>query len=355
MKFSETLAEIFRGLDKREADILQRRYGLLNRQPESLQAIADDYSLTRERVRQVQNRSLSLILPKLQRHPDVEALTRVATNYLGKLKVKRLQTLLSQLRDHYRLDDEPELNVIGFLLRYSPKLSHAEEDEHFHHFVGAQERLVKLARHVLKRIHQRFVDNHHKVWSEDKVAELVQREIERHLKVKPSQNELFDFLKIIKAVAKNPFNQFGLRSNEFISPPSLREKIRLVLKVKGRPLHFRDIYHQLKEFQTLKDEFLSHHWHKDYNQESIHNQLIFDPEIVLAGRGIYALKEWGYFDGDTLLLMRQLVKTAKRIHKEQLWEAVQKQKLISRTTFEIYLRRKEVFELDDPYVQLRHD
>jgi hypothetical protein len=354
MKLSEALADIFSGLEKRDADILQRRYGLLGRGRESLQAIADDYGLTRERVRQLQNRSLAFVLPKLQNHSMTEELTREVVNYLGKLRVKREKSLLLQLSHHYQLQGDADLNVVIFFIRHSPTLGHSPESEHFHHFVAVNEHLIKLARHVLQRIHKKFLEDDERVWSEDKVIEFVQRELERHLKVRPSVEELFDFLRIIKTIAKNPFNQFGLNSNKFISPPSLREKIHLVLQMEKRPLHFREIYNRLKQFQDVKDEFITFHWRKGYNPESVHNQLISDPKIILAGRGLYALKEWGYFGGDTLTLMRQLVKKANQMDKEELWTAIRKQKLISRITFEVYLRRKDIFELDDQFVRLRH-
>jgi RNA polymerase primary sigma factor len=45
-------------LDRREADILRRYFGLGTDEPESLQSIGEDYGVTRERVRQLRDRAL---------------------------------------------------------------------------------------------------------------------------------------------------------------------------------------------------------------------------------------------------------------------------------------------------------
>lgn len=45
-------------LDRREADILRRYFGLNADEPESLQSIGEDYGVTRERVRQLRDRAL---------------------------------------------------------------------------------------------------------------------------------------------------------------------------------------------------------------------------------------------------------------------------------------------------------
>jgi RNA polymerase nonessential primary-like sigma factor len=52
------------GLGKREREVLTGRFGLYNREPETLEALAERLGLTRERVRQIQQEALA----KLKRH-----------------------------------------------------------------------------------------------------------------------------------------------------------------------------------------------------------------------------------------------------------------------------------------------
>lgn len=54
----ETLKELLSQLAKRETDVLVMRYGLFGSEPETLKQIGERLSLTRERVRQIENEAL---------------------------------------------------------------------------------------------------------------------------------------------------------------------------------------------------------------------------------------------------------------------------------------------------------
>jgi RNA polymerase nonessential primary-like sigma factor len=59
-------------LSKREREVLTGRFGLYNREPETLEALAERLSLTRERVRQIQQEALA----KLKRHMQRRGIDR---------------------------------------------------------------------------------------------------------------------------------------------------------------------------------------------------------------------------------------------------------------------------------------
>jgi RNA polymerase nonessential primary-like sigma factor len=58
------LASWIQALTRREREVLEGRFGLHDREPETLEVISDRLGLTRERVRQIQNEALL----KLRRH-----------------------------------------------------------------------------------------------------------------------------------------------------------------------------------------------------------------------------------------------------------------------------------------------
>jgi len=58
---SEQLHEALSELDPRERDVLLRYYGFDGQPPETLQAIGEDWGITRERVRQLRERALGKI------------------------------------------------------------------------------------------------------------------------------------------------------------------------------------------------------------------------------------------------------------------------------------------------------
>jgi len=65
---------------------------------------------------------------------------------------------------------------------------------------------------------------------------------------------------------------------------------------------------------------------------TIHNSLIRDPRFVLVGRGMYALKDWGYKEGSTKEIIEHLLSTAGPLSREEIIAEVKKQKLVQDST-----------------------
>ncbi len=67
---SPHLASLVDILTEQQKDVINRRYGLTGLGNETLQAIANDYGITRERVRQVEQQGIEKIKRLLQRYAD---------------------------------------------------------------------------------------------------------------------------------------------------------------------------------------------------------------------------------------------------------------------------------------------
>src|SRR6202034_4834691 len=55
---SEIVTRVIGNLSTRERAVLERRYGIVSGSVETLEEIAEDYSLTRERIRQIESKAL---------------------------------------------------------------------------------------------------------------------------------------------------------------------------------------------------------------------------------------------------------------------------------------------------------
>jgi RNA polymerase primary sigma factor len=58
------LGEVLKGLNTREQQILELRYGLIDGEPRTLEEIGQHYDVTRERIRQIEAKALRKL-----RHP----------------------------------------------------------------------------------------------------------------------------------------------------------------------------------------------------------------------------------------------------------------------------------------------
>ena len=343
IKVYDAMSDIVSDLTEREKDVILRRFGL-GQEKQTLQAVGDIYGLTRERVRQIQDKSIVDITPKLSKHSFLEELSRNAQKSLGKIKIKRERTLLDDLGRMYNLSGD-DINYLRFFLILHKKLSYNPEDDNFHGYWGDSTQRTKTANQVLKRIIAMLSKRPSKLWTSKEIFEIIEDEIKKGLGVKGDADELKDFMRILKVIGKNPRNEFGLFNHPHISPTSLDDKVYFVLDSKNEHMHFTEIYDALQELSEIEDEFISKRWKKDYSKQSIQNLLIMNPEFVWAGRGTYALKKWGVVEGTIQDIMANIVKKYKEIDRQKLMEELAKERRFSKITFEAYLRDKSRFSI----------
>ncbi len=348
-KLFQALADICRELPERERDIVKRRFGL-GTEKETLQEIGNDFDLTRERVRQLQDKSLERILPKLERHPFVQQLSAEAREHLGRTRIRREQTLLRAFADQHGLSPVTQ-NVVHFFLVSHKKLAHQPETNDLHGFWGDGMQRAKLAQHILKKLLVLFLRNPKKLWQSEEMLGLVEKELKRHLGVRATADELRDFLRILKPIGQSPADEFGILSHPRVGPSSLADKTAFVLDQAQKPLHFSEIHTALGKLATLEGEFLSQRWQKRYSTQSIQNLLIMGEEFVWTGMGTYALKGWGFRPGSILERMRDIVKRERQISRDKLCELLSKERRFSKITFEAYLRNKTYFKLEGKMVK----
>ena len=75
-------------------------------------------------------------------------------------------------------------------------------------------------------------------------------------------------------------------------------------------------------------------------KQAVHNELIRDKRFVLIGRGIYALREWGYEDGVVEDVIEEILISAdKPLHKDIIIEEVKKKRLVKETTILLNLQK----------------
>jgi len=77
----------------------------------------------------------------------------------------------------------------------------------------------------------------------------------------------------------------------------------------------------------------------------VHNELIKDSRFVLIGRGIYALKEWGYRPGVVLDVIMEIMKEkGGTMDQEEIISSVMEKRQVKRNTVVLNLQNKKYFE-----------
>jgi DNA-directed RNA polymerase delta subunit len=115
----------------------------------------------------------------------------------------------------------------------------------------------------------------------------------------------------------------------------MRDYAFLVIRKHGSPIHFREVAKQIT--QVFK---------KKAHVATTHNELIKDPRFVLVGRGLYALKEWGYMSGVVRDVIKKIIEKNGPLTKEEIIAKVLKERYVKDNTIMVNLQNQKHFKKD---------
>jgi DNA-directed RNA polymerase delta subunit len=326
LQIEKVINDILGTIDReREREIVARRFGLFDRK-ETLEQIGELLGITRERVRQLEKAVVARLksaaeagqLPHIQ---DVQEVFKATIKNLG--NVARVQDVSAELTTQNSRIDQAR---VAFLAQLCPELVVVDDNDHFHHSIG------------LKSVHD-----------DKKIKDLVSKIIEAIKGIgEPTDAEAVaakvshSDAKHVAALASTSKhlatlnNRWGLIKWPMVNPKNIRDKIYVILHEAGKHMHFNEIAEAIKDSDFKR---------KDVTTQAIHNELIKDKRFVLIGRGIYALKEWGYEKGTVAdIITKVLKKAGEPLHRDEIVKQVLKSRHVKETTILLNLQGKSQFK-----------
>ncbi len=330
LNYKKICSGLLRGLPQRTIDIVERRFGLKTGERETLDAIGHDYKITRERVRQIAEAGLAEIKPKAKAHENIFAdFNNVLESFGG---VKKEENFLDVLAG------KKFRNEVFFLLNLYGNFSRVMEDECFYSFWTKDQTAVDTAKKAVDLVAAKLKAEN-KLFSINELFALEDKELESALGKKISDNVFASYIEISKEIQKNPEGRLGLKNWLEINPRGIKDKAYLVFKKEGKPLHFADVAALIGKLPFPSE--------RKAHIATVHNELIKDDRFVLVGRGLYALKEWGYAPG---LVKDVIIKTIKEanapLSKEEILDRVLKQRFVKQNTVFLNLNDRACFLKD---------
>jgi hypothetical protein len=311
--YAKICSNLLRKVPERQKTVLSQRFGLDSptgeTRRETLEFIGKNYGITRERVRQIEKDGFARLREESKKYP---AIFQYFKNYLkNQGELKKEDILLADL------GNGKWQNQIYFLLNLGEDFERIREDNNFYPFWTINRTAVDRAK---------------------KIVDLISAKLEKtgrplHLKELKSPNPLNlktlnSYLETSKKVQKNAEGLFGLRIWPEINPKGIKDKAYLVFKKEKKPLHF------VKVADLIPSAL----------PQTVHNELIKDPRFVLVGRGIYALKEWGYKEGAVKDIIVEVLKEAGRpLSKEDILKRVLKERFVKENTILLNLSNRQYF------------
>ena len=323
---SAVVTDVLSSIEReREREIVSRRFGLFDRR-ETLEQIGELLGITRERVRQLEKAVVTKLKASASKgdYAEVLKLQEVFVQELHSMGMAaRVADLSSRLtKDNSKIDQAQ----ISFLASLCPKLVVLDENDFYYHAVaiasehgkGDLKDQVNAVVDAIKKINEPA--------GIEKVAEVVGDKSVAHVRALASLSKQVAHLN----------GRWGLVKWPMVNPKNIRDKISVILYENGKQMHFNEIAAAIKASSFKR---------KDVTTQAIHNELIKDDRFVLIGRGIYALKEWGYKKGTVADVITEVLRKANEpLHRDEIVKRVLKNRYVKETTILLNLQGKPQFK-----------
>lgn len=327
-KPKQTTKKLLKHLQDRAQQVVINRFGLNDSGEQmTLEAIGQKYGITRERVRQIENFALNAIKKSDSFHEAEEIFTELKTiiHDLGGIVAE--QDLLPMVSN-----DKVTQNHVGLYLTLGDDFTGEKEDHTF------KKRWI-VDKHVAERVHKALVDVHAGLSEHDLISgnEIVDRimchdgvcEITTHT---VDQDMVNRWLSLSKALSANKLGEWGRASSPNVKTRGVKDYSYLVMRRHGSPMHFREVAAAINKT-----------FGKRVHIATTHNELIKDSRFVLVGRGMYALKEWGYKTGVVRDVIADILKVEGPMSKEDVVEKVMKERYLKKNTILVNLQNPKYF------------
>jgi len=323
--FLKTALELLADFPKRSQEIARKRFGFFSEKEETLEKIGKDYGITRERIRQIIADTIRKVLKKKNNLNFKKAESQIVFTIDEKSGIIKKSELIKKLAG----ENEKEANALVFLSSCSDRIFKVE-DEEIKESLATKKNAVEDAK-ALGKIAKEVLEKEGRLLNDKEIIEKISKKSERSF----SKDEILDYLTVSKGIEKNNFEKWGISGWAEINPKGTREKIYTILKEKKKPLHFLEIAGIMDEYGLSK---------KKAHPQTIHNELIKNEKFVLIGRGIYALREWGYADGTVKDVLEEIFKkSGKALTKNEILQAVMKIRKVKKATILINLGNNQYF------------
>lgn len=319
---NDVLATIER---EREREIVARRFGLFDRK-ETLEQIGEMLGITRERVRQLEKSVVTRLKTSAEQGavPHVQAFQTKLIEHLESMGgVARIIDITAKIvSDPSRIEQARA----AFLAQLSPAVLVINEDDYFYHSVAT---LAEGNDKAVKADVAKLIDTIKKLGEPKPIGEIA---------------TAAGFTDPIRSAALASISKqlatlngrWGLMKWPMVNPKNIRDKIYVILKEHGKHLHFNEIAEAIKDSDFKR---------KDVTTQAIHNELIKDKRFVLIGRGIYALKEWGYEKGTVADIISEVLRKAgEPLHRDEIVKRVLQSRYVKETTILLNLQGKPQFK-----------
>ena len=313
--------ELLNGLPDRSRKVLTDRFGLSPKgEKRTLDAIGQEYGITRERVRQIENHALATVRESAAYREQMAILEDLKREMHTLGGVVAEDTILDELATN-----AAERNHIVFLLTLGHHFDERRENADFRTRWHVDEQTADQIESALSNLLETLEVN--SLIPEDEFVGQFNKNL-KAVGVKPKSDDVISrWLMISKRVGKNPLGEWGRTDSPHVRIKNTRDFAYLTIKRHGSPMHFTEVAKGIEKLFKRKT-----------HPATTHNELIKDKRFVLVGRGLYALKEWGYQPGVVRDVIKAIIEREGPLTREEIIDRVKRERYVKDATIAVNLQ-----------------
>ncbi len=326
-KPKQVTKKLLAALPDRARDVLERRFGLgPDGQVHTLESIGQNYGVTRERVRQIENYGIQSI----QKSDVYQEFTAVFQELQDAIEALGGGVIAEQVLLEEITKDEQLRNHIYFLLVLGDPFYRSKENPAYAHRWYTERKIAETVESALKNVYKTL--NEDELVSEEEILSRFRNEL-IEIADKYDDAVLKRWLMISKEIGKNPLGEWGPAASPNVRVKGIRDYAYLAVKRHGSPMHFKEVAGAIKEL-----------FDKKAHTATTHNELIKDERFVLVGRGLYALSEWGYSAGVVKDVLREILEQHGPLTRDEIIDRVRKERYVKDNTIVVNLQDINLFK-----------
>lgn len=333
--FADSLEQLLQVLNPKEKQVIIDRFGLnKSTSNQTLESIGKSLGITRERVRQIEKSALQ----KLQRTIHANKLS-IYLDYIEQhLKnnnyFQTQEDLVNEISEKISQSHRLFNSLIVLLLEIHTNIQKVKKTKKINKSWVIKDKLTSAKVKEILKIGEQILNKKKEPIQPLDFLNLVQKDLKSNKKGMYSRktlNSIFEASTTIKQVSEG----FGLTTWRTICPKSIKDKSIIIFKRISKPLHFSEVCKQIHEagFDPKK-----------VTLQAVHNELIRYDEFVLIGRGIYALKEWGFKTGTVKDIIFDILSENGPLSKSKIIEEVLKERKVKIGTISLNLQKHPEFK-----------
>ncbi len=326
-KPKQVVKRLLSTLSPRALDVMTKRYGLGESTDKmTLEGIGGGYSITRERVRQIENFSLTTI-----KKSDAFKKEQAVFDELNKLVISMGGVVCEEDFLMHLSKDSSIQNQIFFLLVLGDQFKREKEDDNFRHRWIVDDKTSMKVHDGLRKLFASL--SHEDLVPEGEIVEAFLNHLKEVAEEYKNEEVTKRWLGLSKTIGRNPLGDWGKTESHNVSARGMRDYAYLIIRKHGSPMHFTEVAEAITEV-----------FGKKAHVATCHNELIKDNRFVLVGRGLYALSTWGYEKGVVKDVVAKILKKEGPLTKKDIIDRVLKERYVKENTVFVNLQDTKLFK-----------